>query len=178
MVLKLRALGARPSAASAAQAIATALSAGLADAELTVRLACSQALARELEIGQPVFATEDAREGPRAFAERPSLTLVCGRYEGVDERARDGVDFEVSLGDFVVIGPADPGNSVGSSGQTYSGGRCDTIGQRVGLGRCAVHHFRGGADFQDVFHTVNIRRSGSRLLLHATGAKTVTGARL
>jgi enoyl-CoA hydratase len=27
-------------------------------------------LARELEIGQPVFTTEDAREGPRAFAER------------------------------------------------------------------------------------------------------------
>lgn len=30
----------------------------------------ADALARELEIGQPVFATEDAREGPKAFAER------------------------------------------------------------------------------------------------------------
>ncbi len=29
-----------------------------------------EALARELEIGQPIFATEDAREGPRAFAEK------------------------------------------------------------------------------------------------------------
>ena len=29
-----------------------------------------EALARELEIGQPVFATEDAKEGPRAFAEK------------------------------------------------------------------------------------------------------------
>jgi enoyl-CoA hydratase len=29
-----------------------------------------EALARELEIGQPVFATEDAREGTRAFAEK------------------------------------------------------------------------------------------------------------
>jgi len=29
-----------------------------------------EALAKELEIGQPVFATRDAREGPRAFAER------------------------------------------------------------------------------------------------------------
>jgi enoyl-CoA hydratase len=27
-------------------------------------------LARELEIGQPIFATEDAREGPKAFGER------------------------------------------------------------------------------------------------------------
>ncbi len=30
----------------------------------------SEGLARELEVGQPVFATRDAREGPRAFAER------------------------------------------------------------------------------------------------------------
>lgn len=29
-----------------------------------------EALARELEIGQPVFATEDAKEGPRAFMEK------------------------------------------------------------------------------------------------------------
>jgi enoyl-CoA hydratase len=29
-----------------------------------------EGLKKELEIGQPVFATEDAREGPRAFAER------------------------------------------------------------------------------------------------------------
>lgn len=30
----------------------------------------AEALAKELEIGQPVFRSEDAREGPRAFAER------------------------------------------------------------------------------------------------------------
>jgi enoyl-CoA hydratase len=29
-----------------------------------------EALARELEIGQPIFQSEDAREGPRAFAEK------------------------------------------------------------------------------------------------------------
>ena len=33
-------------------------------------LAETEGLARELEIGWPVFATEDAKEGPRAFAER------------------------------------------------------------------------------------------------------------
>ena len=27
-------------------------------------------LANELEIGWPIFATEDAKEGPRAFAEK------------------------------------------------------------------------------------------------------------
>ena len=32
-------------------------------------------LARELEIGWPVFATEDAKEGPRAFAEKRPPTF-------------------------------------------------------------------------------------------------------
>jgi enoyl-CoA hydratase len=27
-------------------------------------------LARELEIGQPIFMTEDAQEGPKAFSEK------------------------------------------------------------------------------------------------------------
>jgi enoyl-CoA hydratase len=30
----------------------------------------AEALAREFEIGWPVFATEDAKEGPRAFAQK------------------------------------------------------------------------------------------------------------
>lgn len=32
------------------------------------------------------------------------LTLVCGRYEGFDERVRGFVDREISLGDFVLAG--------------------------------------------------------------------------
>jgi tRNA (guanine37-N1)-methyltransferase len=33
------------------------------------------------------------------------LVIVCGRYEGVDERARDfGIDDEISIGDFVLTG--------------------------------------------------------------------------
>lgn len=33
-------------------------------------------LARELEIGQPIFATKDAREGPRAFAEKRKANFI------------------------------------------------------------------------------------------------------
>lgn len=40
----------------------------------------------------------------RRFSELESLTLVCGRYEGFDERIRGLVDEEVSLGDFVLLG--------------------------------------------------------------------------
>lgn len=40
----------------------------------------------------------------KRFAELDSLTLVCGRYEGFDERIRGLVDEEISLGDFVLLG--------------------------------------------------------------------------
>ncbi len=38
------------------------------------------------------------------LAGEESMTLVCGRYEGFDERTRQLVDREVSLGDFVLTG--------------------------------------------------------------------------
>ena len=40
----------------------------------------------------------------RRFAEHGKLILVCGRYEGVDERVMPVVDMEVSVGDFVLTG--------------------------------------------------------------------------
>lgn len=42
----------------------------------------------------------------RELAAAPRLVLVCGRYEGIDERARAGslFDEEISLGDFVLSG--------------------------------------------------------------------------
>lgn len=40
----------------------------------------------------------------RRFSDLESLTLICGRYEGFDERIRGLVDEEVSLGDFVLLG--------------------------------------------------------------------------
>ncbi|MCB9615442.1 MAG: tRNA (guanosine(37)-N1)-methyltransferase TrmD [Sandaracinus sp.] len=40
----------------------------------------------------------------RRFAAMPSLTLICGRYEGFDERIREEVHEEISLGDFVLLG--------------------------------------------------------------------------
>ena len=40
----------------------------------------------------------------RRLAKQPHLVLVCGRYEGVDERLAGYVDQELSLGDFVLTG--------------------------------------------------------------------------
>jgi tRNA (guanine37-N1)-methyltransferase len=40
----------------------------------------------------------------RELAALPAFVLVCGRYEGVDERVLGFVDGEISLGDFVLSG--------------------------------------------------------------------------
>lgn len=41
-----------------------------------------------------------------------NLVLVCGRYEGFDERVREFVDEETSLGDFVLMGGEIPAMAV------------------------------------------------------------------
>ncbi|NKB75863.1 MAG: tRNA (guanosine(37)-N1)-methyltransferase TrmD [Gammaproteobacteria bacterium] len=41
----------------------------------------------------------------RDFSKLPEMTLLCGRYEGVDERViQTRVDLEVSIGDYVLAG--------------------------------------------------------------------------
>ena len=39
-----------------------------------------------------------------AWAERDGLILLCGRYEGIDERLIAFVDEEISIGDYVLAG--------------------------------------------------------------------------
>ncbi|MCA9645109.1 MAG: tRNA (guanosine(37)-N1)-methyltransferase TrmD [Polyangiaceae bacterium] len=46
------------------------------------------------------------------FSSLSRLVLICGRYEGFDERVRDHVDEEVSLGDFVLTGGEVPAMAV------------------------------------------------------------------
>ena len=72
---------------------------------------------------EPLFAAVEALEGephvvlmsPRGrtldhegvvrLAQRPHLAILCGRYEGVDERVSEHlVDEEVSIGDYVLSG--------------------------------------------------------------------------
>ncbi len=40
----------------------------------------------------------------RRLAKHKRLVLVCGRYEGIDERAMDLFDEEISIGDYVLTG--------------------------------------------------------------------------
>jgi tRNA (guanine37-N1)-methyltransferase len=72
---------------------------------------------------EPVAAALDALRGPATtvilldpagevfrqaragdLARREHLVLVCPRYEGVDDRVRDLVDLELSIGDYVLTG--------------------------------------------------------------------------
>lgn len=46
------------------------------------------------------FKQEVARE----FAEYKHLIILCGHYEGFDERIRNYVDMEISIGDYVLTG--------------------------------------------------------------------------
>ncbi len=39
-----------------------------------------------------------------AYTRMPGITVLCGRYEGFDERIRDDVDEQLSLGDYVLSG--------------------------------------------------------------------------
>ena len=40
----------------------------------------------------------------RTLAQKPGIMLICGRYEGIDDRVREHCDEELSLGDFVLNG--------------------------------------------------------------------------
>jgi tRNA (guanine37-N1)-methyltransferase len=44
------------------------------------------------------------QEVVRELAAVPHLLLVCGRYQGVDERAREEIGEELSIGDYVLSG--------------------------------------------------------------------------
>ncbi|MFH1830200.1 MAG: tRNA (guanosine(37)-N1)-methyltransferase TrmD [Pseudomonadota bacterium] len=58
--------------------------------------------------GEP-FTHKIARE----FSKRDQIILICGRYEGIDERVRERVcDREISLGDFVLSGGEIPAMAV------------------------------------------------------------------
>lgn len=48
----------------------------------------------------PTFVQAKAKE----FATIDHLILVCGHYEGVDERVKSYIDEEVSIGDFITTG--------------------------------------------------------------------------
>jgi tRNA (guanine37-N1)-methyltransferase len=89
-------------------------------------LRASIADARKKLIGAPVVYLSPQGELltqslVKELAELPELILVCGRYEGIDERVVElDIDREISLGDFVLSG-----------GESAAIALCDSIGRLV-----------------------------------------------
>jgi len=72
-------------------------------------VACVESLDEDhAEPGHRVLLSPQGRRFDQGTARRlaglDALTLVCGRYEGFDDRVRDHVHEELSLGDFVLSG--------------------------------------------------------------------------
>ncbi len=40
----------------------------------------------------------------RLLSKENSITIICGRYEGIDERVNNWVDLELTIGDYVIMG--------------------------------------------------------------------------
>jgi tRNA (guanine37-N1)-methyltransferase len=76
----------------------------VASLEKAERLELERGGARPLRILLTPQGERFTQARARALSTEPALTLVSGRYEGVDERARRRVDLELSLGDFVMMG--------------------------------------------------------------------------
>jgi tRNA (guanine37-N1)-methyltransferase len=72
--------------------------------------AAQQELSAEDSTRKPLVILMDPQGAPfvqataARLAQESSLILVCGRYEGVDERVRAYVDEAISVGDFVLTG--------------------------------------------------------------------------
>lgn len=71
--------------------------------------ACMEAVRADRPAAKVVLTTPQGTPLNHSLADRLSkedgLIVICGRYEGVDERVRElFVDYEVSLGDFVLTG--------------------------------------------------------------------------
>jgi tRNA (guanine37-N1)-methyltransferase len=65
----------------------------------------------DVEAGTPAYRVLLTPQGApfsqgkaKELSERPHVALICGRYEGFDERVRSFVNEEISLGDFVMTG--------------------------------------------------------------------------
>ncbi len=88
---------------------------------MVIRVDCVVAALESLEArlgsrSHRVLLTPQGRrfdqERAHSLAEQTSVSFVCGRYEGFDERVREFVDEEISLGDFVLTGGEVPAMAV------------------------------------------------------------------
>ena len=115
-----------------------------------------------------------AQDTARRFAQQDRLVLICGRYEGVDERVAEQLATdEISIGDFVLSGgelpavlivdavtrllPGALGNEASSQNESFSVQSVDLAGSLIPAGRSSpatghtlldFPHYTRPADFR------------------------------
>jgi tRNA (guanine37-N1)-methyltransferase len=99
----------------------------------------------------------------RELAQAKRVVLLCGRYEGVDERVNELIaDQELSIGDYVLSGgelaaavvldatmrllPGVLGNDASSENESF-GAADDRLQSRMGAGLCSTHAAGGLLDY-------------------------------
>jgi len=72
----------------------------------------------KLNIGNEKIVIMDARgdkydqEKAEKFSKIDHLIIICGRYEGFDERIKKYIDYSISIGDFILTGGEIPAMSI------------------------------------------------------------------
>lgn len=99
--------------------------------------------------GSP-FGHADAKR----IAELGTVSLVCGRYEGIDERVMDFVDEEISLGDFVLTGGEPAALTIIDAAVRFIpgvlGNSLSAEDESFGLGRLEYPHYTRPRTFRGV----------------------------
>ncbi len=103
----------------------------------------------------------------RALAEYDRIVLICGRYEGFDERVRHFIDHEISLGDFVLTGGEIPAMAVIESAIRFRPGvlgnedsvKEESFSPELG-GALEYPHFTRPAEFRELV-VPDILKSGN-----------------
>lgn len=74
--------------------------------------------ATKLNLGVEKVVIMDARgekysqKHAESFSKIDHLIIICGRYEGFDERIKDYVDYSISIGDFILTGGEIPAMAI------------------------------------------------------------------
>ena len=115
--------------------------------------------ARELHPHAPrVYLTPQGRPLTHAIAvdlaQHDALILVCGHYEGIDERVREGwIDAEISVGDYVLTG-GEPAamilmDAVGRLREGVLGNAASAVEESFSMGMLEHPHYTRPRTFRD-----------------------------
>ena len=96
--------------------------------------------------------TKLAQDKVKQLSKEEHLVVICGHYEGVDERIRDSIDEELSIGDYVLTGGELPAMVLIDSVCRYIPGvvkEMDSVeGDSFGNGLLDFPHYTRPSDFE------------------------------